>query len=385
MISKIFTRLLPLAFAVIFGGLLYFFVIDREALKEFVGVSNSATNPSSPEMVNTGEEGAQGRPSFVPPQASSNPTNVLVLKINEDRVDLSTSFSGTSEAPRFVDVRSQTSGLVISEPYRKGAIVAKDQILCELDPGTKQTQLEDALIRLESAELNAENTTKLAENGYATETDRIATQSALQSALTGVEAAKKELQRLKILAPFDGFLESDTAEFGSLLQPGSLCAKVIQINPMKIVGFVSQTEVGNLQVGDSSEVKFITGVETDGEISFISRQADADTKTFKVEITIANLDFSIREGFSAEVVVHAGSIPAHFIPQSSLTLNNLGELGVKVVEGNQVKFYKIEVIRDTLQGAWVSGLKQNVELIVVGQEFVVEGSEVEVTYREEVL
>ena len=65
-----------------------------------------------------------------------------------------------------------------------------------------------------------------------------------------------------------------------------------------------------------------------------------------------------------------GLIKAHFLSPAVLTLNELGELGVKTVKSGQVQFYKVQIIDDTQQGVWLTGLPDEVELIVVGQEFV---------------
>ncbi|HAR53971.1 MAG TPA: efflux RND transporter periplasmic adaptor subunit, partial [Roseovarius nubinhibens] len=47
-----------------------------------------------------------------------------------------------------------------------------------------------------------------------------AARAGIESAQAGIAAAQKEIDRLAITAPFAGLLETDTAERGSLLQPG---------------------------------------------------------------------------------------------------------------------------------------------------------------------
>ena len=66
------------------------------------------------------------------------------------------------------------------------------------------------------------------------------------------------------------------------------------------------------------------------------------------------------------------------IPQSAITLNDTGEIGVRTVRNGRVKFLPIEFISDGLDGAWVTGLASTETLITVGQEFVIEGEAVEV-------
>jgi multidrug efflux system membrane fusion protein len=71
------------------------------------------------------------------------------------------------------------------------------------------------------------------------------------------------------------------------------------------------------------------------------------------------------------------------LPQSALTLNDQGALGVRIVEqDNIVTFNPVTLLRDTADGVWLAGLPDQAEVIVVGQEFVTDGVAVDVTYRE---
>ena len=207
--------------------------------------------------------------------------------------------------------------------------------------------------------------------------------SGIQSAEAGVAAAEKEIERLEITAPFAGLLETDAAELGSLLQPGGLCATVIQLDPIKLVGFVPETEVDKVSVGARAGARLATGREVVGTVTFLSRSADATTRTFRVEIEVPNADRSIRDGQTAEILIEAAGQPAHLLPQSALTLDNEGVLGVRVVDGDsRAGFYPVSVLRDTVEGIYVAGLPEQSDVIVVGQEFVTDGVPVAATYRE---
>ena len=65
-----------------------------------------------------------------------------------------------------------------------------------------------------------------------------------------------------------------------------------------------------------------------------------------------------------------------------MTLNDEGLLGVRVVEDGVVRFVPVRMLRDTATGVWLSGLPEVADVITVGQEFVTEGVEVQVTYEE---
>ena len=179
-----------------------------------------------------------------------------------------------------------------------------------------------------------------------------------------------------MVAPFGGILDSDTAETGSLLQPGSLCARIVQLNPIKVVGHLSDAEVDQVGIGNTASVRLTSGLERVGKVTYISRSADPDTRTFRMEIEVDNSDQAIRDGSAVEVFVTAEAEMAHLIPQSAMTLNDTGRLGVRLVVDGTARFNPVAIIRDTPEGSWVKGLPASAEVIVVGHEYVVDGTPV---------
>ena len=60
-------------------------------------------------------------------------------------------------------------------------------------------------------------------------------------------------------------------------------------------------------------------------------------------------------------------------------LGDTGELGVRTVdETNQVGFSRIEILEDTTEGIWISGLPEVAKIITIGQEYVYQGQTVNV-------
>jgi multidrug efflux system membrane fusion protein len=79
---------------------------------------------------------------------------------------------------------------------------------------------------------------------------------------------------------------------------------------------------------------------------------------------------------TAEATVRAGVAPAHLLPQSVLTLDDNGRLGVRAVENGVVAFHEVTIARDTREGVWVLGLPRQIEIITLGQENVSAGQAV---------
>ena len=71
-------------------------------------------------------------------------------------------------------------------------------------------------------------------------------------------------------------------------------------------------------------------------------------------------------------------VAAHRVPPSLLTLNDNGEMGVRLVdEGDRVIFQTVSIIEDGPDGVWIAGLPPQIRLITVGQEYVSVGARVE--------
>ena len=68
---------------------------------------------------------------------------------------------------------------------------------------------------------------------------------------------------------------------------------------------------------------------------------------------------------------------AHRISPSVLSLNDVGQIGVKIVNAqNRVQFVPVTILSDTSDYMWILGLPDNVRLITVGQDFVSHGQTV---------
>jgi multidrug efflux system membrane fusion protein len=115
----------------------------------------------------------------------------------------------------------------------------------------------------------------------------------------------------------------------------------------------------------------VTGETANGKVTYIGSTADDATRSFPVEIELPNADEKLRDGVTATAVVDVGTAPVQVIPQSALTLDDNGVLGIRTVEsGNKVAFHAISPIKDTRDGVWVVGLPSTINLITVGQEYV---------------
>ncbi|MEP1585303.1 MAG: efflux RND transporter periplasmic adaptor subunit [Tateyamaria sp.] len=426
-------RILSILLAIVVAVALYLWVIERDATLAFIAENFSPEAPT--------EETAQ---DAALPQDTSEDDNALIKVVAVTsfarELDSAVILRGQTEAVREVTVRAETSSTVQSPPLRAGAFIAENQLLCELSVGTRagalnearaqlaeaiagkteaesripeaQSRVIEAQARIDEALVNRTAARRLSQEGFAADTRVKSTeanvagaeatleaakssvtaatagmQSAdarIESAAAAVATAEKELERLEIRAPFAGVLETSTAELGALLQPGDVCATVIQLDPIKLVAFVPETEVSRISVGAMGRARLAAGGENiSGKVTFLSRSSDPTTRTFRVEMEVPNTALDIRDGQTAQIDIDAPGSSAHLLPASALTLNADGQLGLRTLDENSlVQFVPVNMVRDTVEGVWLTGLPKRADVIVVGQEFVTAGVKVAPTYQE---
>ena len=108
-------------------------------------------------------------------------------------------------------------------------------------------------------------------------------------------------------APFSGIVNDVTVEVGGAALPmmGREIATIVALDPMLAVVEVSERRLAGLHVGDTAEVKLVTGEKLSGKIRFVAKTATQTTRTYRVEVELPNPDGAIPDGITAEVA-HSG-------------------------------------------------------------------------------
>jgi len=192
-----------------------------------------------------------------------------------------------------------------------------------------------------------------------------------------VAEVELELSRTEIRAPIAGIVQDPLADAGDVLAAGSTCVTVIDSDPMKVIGQVSEREIAALAEGMGADVRLVNGVTASGVIDYIAPSADPDTRTFRVEIRLANEDGRIKDGVTALANVPLPASKAHLVSSAYLTLDDDGRVGVQIVdEEDIVRFQPVDVIGADRDALWVGGLAETARVITVGQDYVLAGQKV---------
>ena len=292
---------------------------------------------------------------------------------------------GRTQAYRHVEVRAEEAGRIIGNPVNRGARINEGDVLCEIAVDNREVNLQETVSRREQAEFEYEGALDLQEQGLQSDVVVAQLKAALESSKAAVARAELALKKTKIVAPFDGIVETRTVEVGDLLNIGAVCASILDDSPMLLVGLVPEQDVGALATGARVTGRLLSGEEVEGTVSYLARAADSISRSYRIEIEVDSRYENLREGVTVEILVNANEVMAHRIPSSSLTLDDTGKVGVKIIDrNNTVQFYNIEIIGDETNqldpGIWVTGLRDTVTLVTLGQEIVFPGQIVEANF-----
>ncbi len=291
--------------------------------------------------------------------------------------------NGRSLASRTVTLKAEISAQVEEIIRQKGSIVLAGDPLIALKKDDRQIRVKEAEYRVRQKEIEYNAALKLKTEGL-NSTVRVAeTRAELESARAELERAELNLKNTQIVAPFDGVVDRQYIEIGDFLDIGQDIVKIVDLDPIKFKVFVSERDIQPIKLGKTVLITLMDKTELEGVVSYISVSAEEKTRTFPVEISLANKDLKIKEGMTVELSIPLPSKKAHKIPSSSLVLNDQGDIGVRSLDlENKVQFHPIEILSSREGYNWVLGLQDEISLIIQGQDFVEDGQEVVPTILE---
>jgi len=313
--------------------------------------------------------------------AQGNVNRVRVSIIRSEPRTREVVLRARTESKRSVEVKAEIAGKVTSRPVERGMQVAKGDLLCELAIDDREVALDEARAALETARIEYDGSLKLQNQGLLSDVGVASSQARQEAAKAHLHRQELNLARTRIVAPFAGVVEELQMHDGDYAVPGAACATLIDLDPMLIIAHVTEAEVDSLKQDQAVAGLTVNGRELAGSVSFVGRQSDPVTRTYPVEITVANNDYSIRSGLTVALHIGVDVVPAHQISPSLLTLNDAGQMGIRVLDvANRVVFEPVEILEDGAEGMWITGLPDTARLITVGQEYVALGEIVEPVY-----
>lgn len=313
--------------------------------------------------------------SVITSAAPAQQSSVRVRTQSAEEILRTIVVNGETAPARVVDIAAETDGRIEYVGVDRGTNVERNAVIVRLDERDRKARLDQAEATVRQREVEHQGRLKLKGESYVSE-------SQLQEAVAQLEAAKAELKRaqldleyMTIRAPFDGALQERHVEVGDFVKAGDPIARFVDNRKLIVTANVSEFDAGYVSAGQKAQARLATGETVHGTIRYVAPVADKATRTFTVELEVDNSDGGLRAGGTAELRIPAERVLAHRVSPSLLTLDDAGNVGVKIInEAGEVEFVVADVALSTNDGVWVAGLPDLATIITVGQGFVVPGT-----------
>jgi len=322
---------------------------------------------------------AEGEPEASPESAAvaaeSRHNRVRVRTQSAEEVTRTIVVNGETEPARVAELSAETDGRVVAIGAERGANVARGTLLVRLDERDRHARLAQAEAMVRQREVEYEARQRLKSESYVSEAQLQEAVAALEAARTELTRARLDIDYMEIRAPFDGALQSRVVEIGDFVSRGDPIARFVDNRTVVVSANVSEFDARYVDVGQHARARLATGEIVEGAIRYVAPVADEATRTYTVELEVGNPDGTIRAGGTAELMIPAERVLAQRVAPSLLTLDDAGNVGVKIVDdAGRVDFVVADIALSTSDGVWLTGLPETATIITVGQGFVSPGA-----------
>jgi len=201
----------------------------------------------------------------------------------------------------------------------------------------------------------------------------------LDRAKTVLSLTGERLGKTVIRSPLTGTVKEKIASAGDFARAGVPIMRIVQIDPLKLSFSIAEKDMGAMKEGQDVvfTVDPFPGKEFTGRLSVIYPGLDERSRTLQVEALVSNPSLALKSGLFTRVKVYTAA------PRDSVVIPITSIL----YEGTRVKVFLMEAntARERIIGIGkkygemmevTEGLKAGEQLIVVGQNNLLEGVKV---------
>src|SRR6056297_1204466 len=246
------------------------------------------------QLAEMGEDGAAG---FQIP--------VFVKEMEEETFNHFIKANGIVEAVNQAFVSPEMSGQIKQILVQEGDEVTKGQLLVSLNTSVTENNIKEVKTNLELATKLYEKQRKLWEENVGSEIEYLQAKNNKESLENRLKSLEAQLNMSKIHAPFDGIVDEIYQKKGEMASPGMQVLRMVNLDDLTIEADVSESYLGSIKAGDKVSVSFpaYPDIRLNVPINRTGKMIDQDSRTFRVEVHIDNLESKILPNLIAVVKI----------------------------------------------------------------------------------
>lgn len=308
---------------------------------------------------------------------------VRVQKIENQSIERTLDYTANLTAFKEIHYAPASPGRIDKILVEVGDRIKKGQALVQMD----KTQLNQARVQFENAKTNYQRIDTLYKLGSSSEQQ-------YEQVKTQYDLAKSSydylMENTTLLSPIDGIVTGKYYENGELYSgaPNTAAGKaavisLMQINPLKAVVSLSQSFFPNVKQGMEATITtdIYKGSIFTGKVSKVYPTIEANTRTFKVELTVENAAEALRPGMFANISIKLADDQAMVVPAIAiLKQEGTNTRYVFINENNTAKMVKVKIGKryDDKIELISNEIHASEELIIEGQANLMDGSKLNV-------
>lgn len=335
-------------------------------------VAAGASQPGRGAGPGAGPGAGSGRPGG--PGGPGGPAAVEVAKAEAVTLTDDVQAVGSLKSSQGVMLRPEVSGRVARLGFTDGQFVKRGQLLVQLDDTLQQAQLKQAEAQASIARTNLQRSRELLAQSFVSQSAVDQNAAALQVAEAQVALAQAQVQRMRVLAPFNGTAGLRMVDVGDYLKDGADIANLEDLSALTVQFALPERYVGRLRAGQSVDlaVDALPGRSFKGRVLALDSQVDANGRAVQVLAQVANPGTVLRPGmFARPRVVFSVREGAVVVPEEALVPVGARQFLFKVVDGPDGK--KIAQRVEAKLGLRLPGKVEITEGIQAGDQLVTAG------------
>ena len=294
--------------------------------------------------------------------------------VNMQAVNQQSIFTGNVEGYTINNITPQQARRISRLLVDVGDRVYAGQKLAEMD----NSALAQAKAQFENNKANFERSDELYKFGGESKANWEAVKTAYEVSKSTYE---NMLENTTLLSPISGVVTARNYDNGDMVG-GQPIFVVQKINPVKVFINVSESLYSHIKKGMNVDVTFDALPEKKfvGKVSRLTPSIDPQTRTFEVEVTVANGKEEIKPGMYARVTMNYGTRKSVVVPdQSVVKMLGSGDRYIYVYKADgTVSYQKVELGRRMGDKYEIlSGVADGDEVVTSGQVALKDGIAVE--------
>lgn len=293
---------------------------------------------------------------------------------------------------RHIEVRALEEGYLEEIHVKEGQTVKQGDVLFKLVPVLYKARLDTELAELQQAQIEFNNTTNLFEKNVVSAQELALVKAKLAKAQAKVNLAQAELNFTNLAAPFDGIIDKQYQQQGSLISEGDILSTLSDNRVMWVYFNVPEARYLEYMQDphkDDMKIELVLANHTTfpqrGQIGAIEADFNNTTGNIAFRGDFPNPDLLLRNGQTGTVVLSRVAEGALVIPQRA-TFEILAKRYVFVVDEDHVVHQRDITIRNiqTRQDdifVIEDGLKAGEKIVLEGVREVRDGEKVEFEFQ----